>query len=419
MDVPGRKLVAPGRLDQSRGFPKPRPEANQAATEPVKAPMPRIDRYILSQFLTLFGFFALVLVSVYWINRAVSLFEQLISDGQTALVVLEFTALTLPLVISVVLPIAAFAASAYGTNRLSSESELVAMQGGGMSPWRLARPVLVFGVLVGLMVALLVHALVPMARGRLADRQAEIAQNVTAQFLRAGSFQYPVDGVTLFIREIAPDGRLVDFFLEDARRPGQQTTYTATEALLVKTGDGPRLVLMQGMVQNLRQPSGGERQDGPNLSVTRFSELAYDLGSLIDSDSTRTRDLRAYSTPRLLRPDAALLEATGATPDKARAEAHERLAKPFQAPVAAMLGFSMLLLGGFSRFGVWRQVIWAVLALIVVQFLATAAENQVARDATRWPLIWVSPLVGAAICTAVLWLAAKPRRLRRRQEGKP
>ena len=78
----------------------------------AKAPMSRIDRYILSQFLTLFGFFALVLVSVYWINRAVSLFEQLISDGQTALVVLEFTALTLPLVISVVLPIAAFAASA-------------------------------------------------------------------------------------------------------------------------------------------------------------------------------------------------------------------------------------------------------------------------------------------------------------------
>lgn len=31
--------------------------------------MPRIDRYILGQLLTLFGFFALVLVSVYWINR--------------------------------------------------------------------------------------------------------------------------------------------------------------------------------------------------------------------------------------------------------------------------------------------------------------------------------------------------------------
>ena len=371
--------------------------------------MPRIDRYILSQFLTLFGFFALVLVSVYWINRAVSLFEQLISDGQTALVVLEFTALTLPLVISVVLPIAAFAASAYGTNRLSSESELVAMQAAGMSPWRLARPVLVFGLLVAVMVAMLVHSLVPLARARLAERQAEIAQNVTAQFLRAGSFQYPVRGVTLYIRQIADDGRLLDFFLEDGRDPGNQTTYTASEALVVRTEAGPRLVLMQGMVQNLRH--SGERQ---SLSVTRFSELAYDMATLISTESSRKQDLRAYSTLELMNPDAALLEATGATPDKARAEAHERLAKPFQAPVAAMLGFATLLIGGYSRFGVWRQVIWAVVALIAVQFLATAAESQVARDAARWPLIYVSPLAGALISLFLLWLAAKPRRLRDR-----
>ena len=128
--------------------------------------MPRIDRYILGQLLTLFGFFALVLVSVYWINRAVSLFDDLLNDGQTALVVLEFTALTLPLVISVVLPVAAFAATAYGTNRLAGESELVAMQSAGLGPWRLARPVLIFGVFVGVMVAVLVHGLVPMARDR-------------------------------------------------------------------------------------------------------------------------------------------------------------------------------------------------------------------------------------------------------------
>ena len=58
--------------------------------------MVRIDRYMLSQLLVLFGFFALVLVAVLWINRGVSLFEQLISDGQSALVFMEFTALGLP-----------------------------------------------------------------------------------------------------------------------------------------------------------------------------------------------------------------------------------------------------------------------------------------------------------------------------------
>ena len=99
----------------------------------------RIDRYLLSQFLQFFGFFALVLVGVYWINKAVDLFDQLIGDGQSALVFLEFSLLTLPTVIKLVLPVAAFVATVYGTNRLITESELVVMQATGYSGFRLAR----------------------------------------------------------------------------------------------------------------------------------------------------------------------------------------------------------------------------------------------------------------------------------------
>lgn len=370
--------------------------------------MTRIDRYMLSQFLTQFGFFALVLVSVYWINRAVRLFEQLIQDGQTALVVLEFTALTLPVVIALVLPVAAFAATAYGTNRLASESELTVMQAAGLSPWRMARPALVFGLLVALMVAVLAHGLVPMARTRLAERQADIAENVTARFLRPGAFQYPSDGVTLFIGEIAPDGRLIDLFLEDARDPASQTIYTAEEALVLRSEDGPRLAMARGMVQTLRSEPGLE----PRLSTTRFADLTHDIGGLFSAGARRGRDLRDYSTPRLLNPDAELLAATGASADRARAEAHERLAQPLLAPIGALLGFSMLLLGGFSRFGVWRQVIWAVVALLAVHFLQTAAATRTAKAPETWPLLYLPALAGAGIIAATLWTAARPRRMR-------
>lgn len=86
---------------------------------------------MLSQLLMLFGFFSLVLVSVYWVNRAVSLFDQLIGDGQSAVVFLEFTLLTLPNVIRLVLPISAFVATVYVVNRLITDSELVVMQAAG------------------------------------------------------------------------------------------------------------------------------------------------------------------------------------------------------------------------------------------------------------------------------------------------
>ncbi|MBT6545567.1 MAG: LPS export ABC transporter permease LptF, partial [Rhodobacteraceae bacterium] len=53
--------------------------------------MRKFDRYILSQLMVMFGFFALVLVSVYWVNNPVKVFDRLISDGHSAAVVLEFT----------------------------------------------------------------------------------------------------------------------------------------------------------------------------------------------------------------------------------------------------------------------------------------------------------------------------------------
>ena len=113
--------------------------------------MARLDRYLLSQLMALFGFFALVLVGVYWINRAVMLFDQLVGDGQSALVFLEISVLTLPNVIRLVLPVAGFVAAVYVTNRLTLDSELVVMQAAGvagalpsaisaMRPDRLASP---------------------------------------------------------------------------------------------------------------------------------------------------------------------------------------------------------------------------------------------------------------------------------------
>lgn len=370
--------------------------------------MLRIDRYILSQLMALFGFFALVLIAVYWLNRAVVLFEELIADGQTALVVLEFTALTLPLVISLVLPVAGFAASAYATNRLAGESELVAMQASGLSPWRMSRPVLVFGLMVGLMVAVLVHGLVPMARARLADRQADLAQNVVTRFLRAGSFQFPTKGLTLFIGAVAADGRLQDVLLEDARDPARVVMYTAEEALIVRSDTGPKLVMVRGLSQQAEGGAGAP--ETKRLAVTRFEDLTYDIGGMIGTRRSSGGDLRDYGTLRLLAPDATLLEATGATAAEARLEGHSRLAQPLLAPVAALMGFSMLLLGGYSRFGVGRQVLLAVLALIALQFLSNAGEAAAKRDpGSGWPLVYAAPLIGGLAVAAVLWWAGRAR----------
>ncbi len=365
--------------------------------------MPRFDRYLLSQLLALFGFFSLVLVAIYWINRAVGLFDQLVGDGQSALVFLEFSLLTLPNVIRLVLPISAFAATVYVINRLTSESELVVMQATGFSAFRLARPVLVFGLIVALMMLVLMHILVPASRGALAMRSAEIAQNASARFLKDGVFLHPADDVTLYIREIVPSGELRDVFLTDDRSASVRVSYTAVRALLVRGDAGPKLVMIDGMVQTLTRADG-------RLAITRFADVTYDLTGLFSVDPRQGRTLDELGTFDLLAPTDALMTETGEDRAAFLFEGHSRFAQPLLATAAALIGFAALLLGAFSRFGLWRQILFAVLLLILMQLINTATTGIALRDARAWPLAYLAPITGLITATGLLWLAQRPRR---------
>jgi lipopolysaccharide export system permease protein len=370
--------------------------------------VPKFDRYLLAQLMVLFGLFSLILVSIYWVNRAVALFDQLIANGQTALVFLEFTALSLPNVIRIVLPMSAFAATVYAANRLASESELVVAQASGCSPWRLARPVAVFGLIVGLLLSVLTHVLVPASLRAFNARQAEISENITSRFLSEGQFLHPASGITFYIREITPEGELRDVFLSDATVAGQRTMYSARRALLVRSPTGPKLIMFDGMAQTLRLADR-------SLAVTRFGDFSYDIAALIDTTPSLKRGAREMPTQDLLFPDATVMAETGASLGSLLYEGNARINQALLCVVAALTGFAALLVGGFSRFGLWRQILGAILALVLLKLIDNAAAGVVRHDAALWPLTYLASVLGLALAAGLLWLAAHPALFGRRR----
>ncbi|SIS56464.1 LPS export ABC transporter permease LptF [Phaeovulum vinaykumarii] len=366
--------------------------------------MSRIDRYLIAQLLALFGFFALVLVSVYWVNTTARLFDRMIADGQSAMVVLEFTAMMLPGVILLVLPVAVFAATLYGVNRLMGDSELVVMQATGISPWRMARGVAGFGLIVALAMGMLAHELVPISRARLAERQAQVSQNISARILVEGRFIHPASGVTLYIGQISPLGELLEVFISDNRAPDTETTYTAQKAVVVKTETGPRLVMFEGMVQDLAAQTG-------RLQVTRFDTLTYDIGALMGAIAPRRPRIEEFTTPQLIAHGTAVAHASGAGADLVRTILHERIAQPLLAPVGALLGLAALLTGGFSRFGIWRQIGFAILLAIGVQFLVNLTSDMARGLSGGWPLVYAPAVAGLLAAAALLGWGARRRRV--------
>ena len=97
----------------------------------------RYDRYILGKLMVTFGFFTLIIVMVYWINRTIRLFDRLIGDGESMSVFLQLTALTLPYLIMIMLPLSSFAASVStgATSEMSARSRASAIADRMVTSW--------------------------------------------------------------------------------------------------------------------------------------------------------------------------------------------------------------------------------------------------------------------------------------------
>ena len=363
--------------------------------------MAKFDRYMLSQFLTLFSFFALVLVAIFWINRAVVLFDRLIGDGQTALVFLEFTVLGLPKLITTVLPIATFAGSVYVINRMTSESELTVLQATGSGPWRLARPVFVYGLCVAVMLSVLTHFLVPMANAQLKQREAEISQNVTARLLTEGTFLHPTSKVTFYTRLIGADGVLRDVFLSDRRKQDEGVIYTAAEAYLVRNGEGTTLIMVDGLAQRLQA-------DGKQLSTAKFRDFSFDISALVTNKANSVASIDSLTTLEILTNWTGLAEKVKQSQGALVENLAARFAEPMFSVVAAMIGYATLILGGFSRFGVWREIVIAFGLLIAIDGLRGAMVDTVRNDASMWPIMFFPSLLGGVLVIGMIWQASHP-----------
>jgi lipopolysaccharide export system permease protein len=286
---------------------------------------------------------------------------------------------------------------------MSAESELTVVQATGFSPWRLARPVLVFGLIVAAMMSVLTHVLVPKSIEQLRLREAEISGSVSARLLREGAFLHPTGGVTFYIREITPEGELRDVFLSDHRQEGRVVTYTAARAYLLRDTVGPKLVMQAGLAQTLNVPD-------ETLSTTNFTDLTYDISGLVTAENKPRRRIEIVPTLELLTDTAAVAEAAGDTLGETLEEAHTRFQQPLLAVVAALIGYSALMIGEFSRFGVGRQIVFAIFLLVVVKLAESAVTDPVRDNAALWPLIYLPSLVGLAICGVLLRRASNPFR---------
>lgn len=184
-----------------------------------------LSRYLIRLHLGPFLFALGALTGLMLLNQVAKRLGDLLGKGLPWGVIVEVFALSIPFIVAMTLPMAGLVAVLYATSRLAADSEVTALRAGGVSLWRLLRPLLVAGTVLTLIAFAFSDHILPRTNHKLRTLYSDIARKKPTfslkeqvinevrpnrLFLRAAA----IDPATYALRDVA----IFDLADQDRRR---------------------------------------------------------------------------------------------------------------------------------------------------------------------------------------------------------
>ncbi len=125
-----------------------------------------LDRQIVRELIGPFLFGVTAFSSVFFAGTYLLNLTRWLMDGMPILIVAQLVLLYLPPIIVYTLPMSTLLAVLLGMTRLSGDSEVVALFAGGVSLYRIALPITIFGALVSMFTLVLTEYVAPWSSAR-------------------------------------------------------------------------------------------------------------------------------------------------------------------------------------------------------------------------------------------------------------
>lgn len=353
-----------------------------------------IDRYMMREVGLPFLGVAVVLVLIF---TTYSLTRFLV-DANAGLLrpgeVVQLTALRAVVSLEVLLPLSFYLAVMIGMGRLYSDSEIYAMRSGGISEWRLMRPVMLLALLLAVVTGSLALLARPWAYTTTYQLRAAAEASSVVDRLRPGRFhQFSGSGRTVFIARPGADGQTVNGIFVRSRSDDDISVITSASGRLEHYAlpGQHRLTLYDARVFK-------RVADAPDL-VARLGSFALWLpvGEL-EPIGYRTK---ATSSRTLV----------ASYQGRDRAELQWRVSTPISALLLALLAIPLS--RSRPRQGRFARVIIALGTYAVYFTLLDVSRTWVEQGGSRW-IWWVPGLLLAVLVPLYLpW-----RRWLRRQGGR-
>ena len=353
--------------------------------------MPLIERYIFRRAAQIFLLTLGASIAVLWLTQVLRELDVVTAKGQAIWVFLVMTVLALPTLAQVVAPIAFLVAAIVTLNGLTADGELPVIAAAGASRKAVNRPILALGAIVMIAVAFSHHILAPASLSGLRGVLTRVRADVIATLVQDGGFRSVEDGLTMHIREKAPDGTFSDIFVNDDRDPNLSLQYSASHGTLLERGSDSFLVLQDGDL--IRQ----DRLTNEN-NVVDFETYALDLSNIGAANAASLYRAKERSTLYLMEPEAddPFFQQY---PERIRSELHDRTSAPLYT-----LAFAVIALAFLGRPRTNRQdrsfaILATVLFCLALRAAGLGAVAVAGTSGAGIPVMYLLPLIGIGFGT--------------------
>lgn len=372
--------------------------------------MKKLNLYIVKQITVGFLLVTFSLMSILWLTQSLRFVDLITNDGIAVSTFIQMTSLLMPRIFTVLSSISLFAAVLFVYNRMLADRELIVMKAAGISPWQNAKPALFVGIMVCLFNVYVYNIGIPHAERTFNELEWQVKNDVSHLMFREGEFTELQFNLTVFITTHEKDGSLSGILVNDERNPKTKTTISAEKGRVVYTPKGPKVIMINGVRQEINNETG----QFTSLSFNRYS---VDFGAP-ESKKRREAGVREQSLWDLLnaRNDTTL------TPQEVGryiVEGNKRIIGPMYNILFSILACCGLLVGNFNRRGQTKIISMSILSMILIQSLDLVFINLANKHLYLLPLMYINLFLPLTICFYILTLynPAKNTKRKRTSEG--
>jgi LPS export ABC transporter permease LptG/LPS export ABC transporter permease LptF len=350
-----------------------------------------LDRYVLRELMAPFGLSLLLLTFALEIPPILQHGETLIAEGASWDVVVRVLATLVPQALGVTIPMALLVGLLITLGRLSGDREIVAMEACGVSPGRLLRPLLLFGILATAATTYVMIVALPFANQAFREIAFKLLMTRGETKIKPRVFYTDFPNLVIFVREVTPGVGWTDVKVWDNTAPMEPKMYLAKKGrlLLDESKRTVQMVLTDGTQNSVNLDEPEKYQEGT------FGQTAIIIDP--ETEFPRTGPMKGYTEMTI-----AELKGEMAELKKQNIYPHNQIMawqKKYSIP-AACIAFMLVALGmGVShrrdgRLAAFVLGIGVVFVYYVVMYMSEAiAKAGLLPYWFAWLAMWVPNIV--------------------------